>query len=147
MIFWILLKSLTVCRESFIILKIKLSKNVAGKKVMPLDIPYKIDNKVQIVINEIINTIRSIINVKKIILFGSYAYGVPTKGSDIDLCIITDDNRRKIDIITDIQSSIYKNLQYPVDILVYKPEDFENRADSISTIEKTISKKGLVIYG
>jgi len=28
----------------------------------------------------------------KIILFGSYAYGVPDEGSDIDLYIVTDDD-------------------------------------------------------
>ena len=27
---------------------------------------------------------------KKIILFGSYAYGIPTEESDLDLCIITE---------------------------------------------------------
>ena len=86
-------------------------------------------------------------SVKKIILFGSYAYGNPRSNSDIDLCIITEDNRRKIEIIWEIQESIYQIAKHPVDIFVYKPDEFLDRTDSVATIEKTIAKKGIVIYG
>jgi predicted nucleotidyltransferase len=86
-------------------------------------------------------------SIKKIILFGSYAYGNPTKDSDIDLCIITDEPKRKIDLLLEIQAEIYKIFDKSFDILVYKSEEFEYRVASISTIEKTIAQKGKVIYG
>jgi predicted nucleotidyltransferase len=98
-------------------------------------------------LNQVIKNIQNKIPVKQIILFGSYAYGNPRKDSDIDLCVITEDRRRKIEIIWAIQESLYKTAKHTVDLLVYKPEEFKYRSDSVATIEKTISNKGIVIYG
>mgnify|MGYP000848414795 CR=1 FL=1 len=98
-------------------------------------------------LNDLIDKIKTKIQVKKIILFGSYAYGNPGKDSDIDLCVITEDKRRKIEILWDIQEAIYKTSKRPVDVVVSKPDEFADRADSVSTIEKTIAGKGVVIYG
>lgn len=98
-------------------------------------------------LESVVENIKNKISVNQIILFGSYAYGTPRIDSDIDLCIITEDKRRKIEIIRDIQESIYKTVKHTVDILVYKPEEFLYRADSVATIEKIISNKGVVIYG
>jgi predicted nucleotidyltransferase len=98
-------------------------------------------------LDSVVDKIKNKISVNKIILFGSYAEGSPRIDSDIDLCVITDDKRRKIEIIWDIQESIYKTAKHTVDILVYKPDEFLYRADSVATIEKTISNKGVVIYG
>ena len=98
-------------------------------------------------LNQVVQNIRNKISVKQIILFGSYAYGNPRKDSDIDLCVITEDGRRKIEIILDIQESVYKTAKHSIDILVYKPEEFLYRSESVSTIEKTISNKGVIIYG
>jgi predicted nucleotidyltransferase len=98
-------------------------------------------------LRDIIENVKNKITVQKIILFGSRAYGNPRADSDIDLCVITLDTRRKIEIIWDIQESIYKTAKHTVDILVYRPEEFLNRADAVTTIEKTIASKGLVIYG
>ena len=44
-------------------------------------------------IQQIANCIGKIIAVNSIILFGSYAYGKPEVDSDIDLCIITSENK------------------------------------------------------
>jgi predicted nucleotidyltransferase len=98
-------------------------------------------------LNNLIEKISAKIQVKKIILFGSYAYGNPDKDSDIDLCVITEDQRRKIEILWDIQEAIYKASKHPVDVIVSKPDEFIDRADSVSTMEKTIADKGVVIYG
>lgn len=95
----------------------------------------------------VIEKIKKKIPVKKIILFGSYAYGKPGKNSDIDLCVITDDRRRKIEILWDIQEAIYKTSKHSIDIVVSKPDEFIDRSDSVASIEKTIADKGLVIYG
>lgn len=37
------------------------------------------------IFNEIVNTIVKVSNPKKIILFGSYAWGVPSDGTDIGI--------------------------------------------------------------
>lgn len=98
-------------------------------------------------LNMIVENIKKAVSVKQIILFGSFAYGDPRENSDFDLCVITDDKRRKIEIIMDIQEAAYEVSNHPLDILVYKPDDFDYRSDSVTSLEKTISGKGIVLYG
>lgn len=97
-------------------------------------------------IEKIVNKIIKEIPVIKIILFGSYAYGIPNSDSDIDICIISEENKRKIDLIHDIRKTV-RGAQYPLDILVYKSDEFENRANSLTSIEHNIAQKGIVLYG
>ena len=51
---------------------------------MPQDLQNEIDN--------IIEEINKVVDVNKIYLFGSYAYGNPKNDSDLDLCILTNNN-------------------------------------------------------
>lgn len=99
---------------------------------------------------EIINLTNRIIEVtsaQKIYLFGSFAYGEPSSDSDIDLCIITNDNHiRKRDLVKSIRKSISKVATMPVDILVYDEEEFSKRAKLYSTIEYKIANEGVSIY-
>ncbi len=53
--------------------------------------------KVKEIIHKIANKIIEKYKPKKVILFGSYAYGEPTKESDIDFLIIKDTDLRPID--------------------------------------------------
>lgn len=96
-------------------------------------------------IETIVKKIADIIPVKKIILFGSFAYGNPTEYSDIDICVISDDTRRKIEILHEIRKKI-RGVKYPVDILVYNSDEFSKRSDSITSMERQISQKGIVLY-
>ena len=52
------------------------------------------------------NALKNKIQIKKVILFGSQAYGVPKEDSDIDLCIITEENKRKLELIREIRKII-----------------------------------------
>lgn len=54
------------------------------------------DEKMKLVINEIVEKIKKKYKPERIILFGSYAYGVPTAESDIDLLIIKRTTERPI---------------------------------------------------
>ena len=86
--------------------------------------------------------------VKKIILFGSYAYGVSDKDSDIDLCIIANiKDKRKLDIIRDIRRETISFVSYPLDILVYNEKEFNERAKLSNTLEYKIMNEGKKIYG
>lgn len=53
-------------------------------------------NDKKTIIDEILccisNDVKEIKQIKKIILFGSYAYGTPNQNSDIDLCFIVEDS-------------------------------------------------------
>ena len=96
--------------------------------------------------DEIVRKITDKYKIEKIILFGSYAYGNPDKDSDIDICIITDENRRKMDLISEIRMELF-DFEFSLDILVYKSEDFRYRADSNTSIERLISENGVILYG
>jgi uncharacterized protein len=103
------------------------------------------DKNFSIVTSDMVKKITKKFKVNKIILFGSYAYGTPTDESDIDLCIITDENKRKIELMREIRTTL-KGIKYPLDILVYKKDEFDYRADSNTSLENYISRQGIVLY-
>lgn len=89
----------------------------------------------------------SSINAKKIILFGSYAYGTPTEDSDIDLCIIEEKVDSKIKEKAKIRK-LLKGIKIPKDILVEEEEYFLSHSDKkwINTALYDARHKGIVIY-
>ncbi len=85
--------------------------------------------------------------IEKIYLFGSHANGSADEESDIDLCIISSDPRRKIDILRDLRKALIGKIHHSLDILVYSPLDFAERATSMNSIERDILTQGIMIYG
>lgn len=110
----------------------------------------KIDNKI---ISEIRDRIKKAVSPDKIILFGSYAQKNALENSDIDLLVVTDDDKYpqnykdKMDIylkvakqINDIQKKI------PIDLIVYTKPMFEKFIGFKSQFAKEIMQKGIVLY-
>lgn len=85
--------------------------------------------------------------VRKIILFGSHAKGNETNDSDVDICILVNTSQRKIDIIRQIRRVMYDYSFKPLDVLIYTPEEFYERAKKIKSIEKKIQDEGITLYG
>ena len=54
-------------------------------------------DQIRVILEEIVKKIVIGYSPLKIILFGSYAYGMPTEDSDIDLLIIKETDKRPID--------------------------------------------------
>ena len=98
-------------------------------------------------VSKIAEIIVSCLNVKKIFLFGSYSKGNYNENSDFDICIITDDSKRKLDILRLIRKKLYDYLTTPLDLLVYRSGEFEERADKLDSIEREIRRNGIVLYG
>ncbi len=61
-----------------------------------------------------------------VILFGSYAWGKPSKDSDIDLMVIVDSEGRGIDLRVDVSSAARVG-RLPMDVLVYTPAEIATR--------------------
>jgi predicted nucleotidyltransferase len=83
---------------------------------------------------------------EKIILFGSAARGDRGPDSDADFLII----KKKTpyygsDRIRELSPIIERNI--PVDFLVYRPEEFEERLEMGDPFLKAILKEGRVLYG
>jgi predicted nucleotidyltransferase len=86
--------------------------------------------------------------VKKIILFGSYAYGKPNKQSDLDICVIVPNRRRSRSIYLKMATTLFEHKIMPVDLLVYKEKDFNAGVEKNEQgIESVIKTKGKVLYG
>lgn len=94
---------------------------------------------------EIVARIVEAIHPLKIILFGSYAYGNPTPGSDVDLVVITETPlpKRKTSV------AIWNLLGYiplPKDIIVTSLEEFDFYSHEAGSVMRTANEKGVVIY-
>ena len=61
---------------------------------------------------------------EKIILFGSWAWGKPHEDSDIDLLIVMESNKPRIERQRDVLSMMYPS-DVPIDVLVYTPRELE----------------------
>jgi len=82
---------------------------------------------------------------EKIILFGSYACGNPTRGSDIDLLIVKNTKDRVIDRMV----QIYKIIDIKkIDLspFVVTPEELKQRLEMGDHFFKEILSKGVVLY-
>ncbi len=81
---------------------------------------------------------------EKIILFGSYAYGVPRKGSDIDLLVIMPYKGSHADQAV----KIHQALNYPpsLDLIVRTPEEVRQRIEMNDFFMREIIGKGKVLY-
>ena len=75
-------------------------------------------------------------------VFGSYTKDTQTKDSDIDLCILTNENRRKLEILREIRRNV-GDINYPLDILVYKTDEFNERVNNKYIMESKIYKDGV----
>jgi len=83
--------------------------------------------------------------IKKIYLFGSYAYGRPNKKSDIDICVIIEDGIYWTDICMKIRKRLLENKILPCDLLVFNEKDFFSSDNPIG-IKNTIIEGGKILY-
>lgn len=96
-------------------------------------------------IHHIVNTIVEGYTPQKIILFGSYASGAPSKNSDIDLLVVKDDYLPKIER-NRVVRSLLKDFSLPVDVIVKTGQEFEMLKDVIGTVVYAANKYGRVVY-
>ncbi len=87
---------------------------------------------------------------EKVILFGSYAWGRPTRDSDIDLYIVTQDDfvpatwRQKRDIVRAVSNCILDlRTQYAIDLLVHTKPMHQEFLDIDSSFARQIMSEGV----
>ena len=116
--------------------------NVSRKPGLNKNLPFAsiISELPSIILN---STDKSVI--QKIYLFGSYAYGNPTKDSDLDVCVVLDNIEKRTEVSIDIRKALFYNKILRCDLLVYKQEEFYYSKNPLG-IENTIIEKGKIIY-
>lgn len=81
---------------------------------------------------------------EKIILFGSYAEGNATEGSDIDLIVIKDTDEDPWSRSEEVER--YVRHSVPIDVLVYTPQEIEQRLRMNDFFVRDFIEKGKVLY-
>jgi predicted nucleotidyltransferase len=105
------------------------------------------NKEVEKILSEIVEKLKNEYKPLKIILFGSYAYGNPRKDSDVDLLILKNTDRRRVDRFVSVKRIIYdSNRKIPVSPLVYTPEELEGRLKAGDDFMKEIINRGVVLY-
>jgi len=82
----------------------------------------------------------------KIILFGSYAYGNPTPESDIDLFIVKDDDRRRIDRFREVMKLLIDIKGLAIEPIFFTNEELQQRVKLEDDFILEILNKGKVLY-
>lgn len=105
------------------------------------------DRKMRKLISQVVDRIKEKYEPEKIILFGSYAYGKPTEDSDIDLFIVKDTDKRRVDRYVEVKSLIYDpERRISISPIVYTPGEVEERLALGDQFVEEILTKGEVLY-
>ena len=104
--------------------------------------------KIREIILDIVRKLAEEYKPKKIILFGSHAYGRPSEESDIDLLIIKETNKRPIDRWVEVKKLLRETSRsLPISPLVYTEKEIEERTAIKDFFVEEIFEKGEVLYG
>jgi len=96
------------------------------------------------VIRDLVARIAERFRPRRIILFGSYAYGQPRPESDVDLLVVMDTTLRETQQALQIRQHV--NPLFGVDLLVYSPAKLEQRIKLGDSFLQEVTEKGLVVY-
>ena len=99
-------------------------------------------------LEKLVDFIASEYNPEKIILFGSYGTQRSNETSDMDLLIIKKTNKRFVDRVVELMQLIRSQFgfEYPVEPLVYTPNEFRRAKKINSLFTRTVLLKGVVLY-
>ena len=82
----------------------------------------------------------------KVILFGSYAYGHPSKDSDLDLLVVKDSNLPRYKRAREIRKHLWGITDIPKDIIVYTQKEIDDWVDVKEAFITNIVGKGKILY-
>ena len=105
------------------------------------------DRKMRKLISEVVDRIKEKYEPEKIILYGSYAYGKPTEDSDIDLFIVKDTDKRRVDRYVEVSRLLAeREADISISPLVYTPKEVEERLALGDDFVEEILTRGKVLY-
>jgi predicted nucleotidyltransferase len=96
-------------------------------------------------IDEIVGRIANHYSPDKIILFGSYAHGIPDENSDIDLLIIKDSDKSRPERGIEVRK-LLSGAMVPMDILVYTNQEIKESANNKYSFVYQALTKGKTLY-
>jgi predicted nucleotidyltransferase len=113
----------------------------AATGVTPIGCPAPVSETLPGAIARIVEAIQP----QRVVLFGSYAYGVPTPDSDVDLLVIKETNASRVERYTMVSEALWPR-QFPVDIIVRTPEELRQALEAGDFFMQEIVRRGQVLY-
>jgi len=106
----------------------------------------KVEKVNEELLKEVVRRILRVVNPLKIILFGSWAYGKPRKGSDLDILVVVEENvKSRYDMMVELYGAL-RGILIPKDIVVATTDQIEDWKNVPQAFITKIVKKGRVIY-
>lgn len=84
---------------------------------------------------------------EKIILFGSYAYGTPTRDSDIDLFIVKRTSKKRAERFCEVRKLVRDIRGVSIQPMVFTPQEVMRRIELDDDFIKDILARGEKLYG
>ena len=100
----------------------------------------------QQMLDETIDRIVEVLHPERIYLFGSHAYGQPHADSDIDILVVVRDSDLPPHKRAVAAYRTLRGLVFPAEIKVVTLEEFERRAQWLSSVERVVREKGRILY-
>lgn len=98
------------------------------------------------IIEEVKKRLVKTYNPLEIYLFGSYAWGVPTQDSDLDLLIVVKQIPQEGHAFHVNGYRALRDLMVAKDLVLYTKEVFEKHAHDVTTLCYKVKKEGRLIY-
>ena len=95
-------------------------------------------------IQEFVDQIARRFQPDKVILFGSYAYGVPNAESDVDLLVLLSTKERGLSKGIEILRETAP--RFAVDVVVRTPEQYLQRIGQGDLFLRDIARRGKILY-
>ncbi|MCL2163848.1 MAG: nucleotidyltransferase domain-containing protein [Oscillospiraceae bacterium] len=107
----------------------------------------QMDDIVQSEFDRYISYPSKIDGVLQIYLFGSFAWGNPTKGSDLDFIAVVRDGINPLEVMQGVSLNL-TDRQVPLDVLVDTDSVFREHSEpDRATLQREIKYKGTLVYG
>lgn len=97
-------------------------------------------------INLVKDTLVEVYHPLEIYLFGSYAWGTPTKDSDLDLMVVVSKSQKPSYERAVKGYHALRRLTVPKDILVFTKKEFDENSSDITTLCYKTKHDGKLIY-
>ncbi len=121
------------------------SDGVAPVVTAPDLIPIGFDAPVAATLPAALERLVARVRPRRVILFGSYAYGRPTPDSDVDLLVVLESPLPFLERQALVSEVLYPR-PFPVDLLVLTPAELAERLAGGNRFFAEITRRGRVLY-
>jgi len=105
------------------------------------------DNSLQKIVEALVRRLVSEYKPERVILYGSHAWGVPTRDSDIDLLIIKDTGGSFVDRWVEVRRILSgTHPSVPLDTLVITRSELKRELEKGNQFLREIVERGKVLY-